>query len=145
MSPLGTILFEGVTDSRHPGPGARGRLLDVKIVTGCASTKIVTKIGSWVRWTFWAERRAAVFRGERDLHSEVGFFGIRLGWGEAIFRRYWRTKGHLRPGAREGGLGHGMQAGVGKWGTREGPGKEESKKEPYTPLLGRNPFTVTPE
>ena len=33
-------LCEGVTDSRHPGPGARGRLLDVKIATTSAFPKI---------------------------------------------------------------------------------------------------------
>ena len=32
---------------------------------------------------------------------------------------------------------------AGRPGTQ--PGKEESKGTPYTPLLGRNPFTVTPE
>ena len=111
-------------------------------------------------------------RGERDLHSEARQTGIRLGWGEAIFRRYWREweKGDLRPSARDRagrpelmnvstsgaagsrpgtGLGHSQGQG---WAARDtardsgrGPGKEEFKKEPYTPLLGRNPFTVTPE
>ena len=108
-------LFEGVTDSRHPGPGARGRLLDVKIVYGGSVPHVAsTEFGSWVRWTFWAERRAGIDRGDRDLHSEARQTRIRLGWGEAIFRRYWRIKGHYRQGPREGGLGHGMQAGVGK-------------------------------
>ncbi len=127
------------------------------------------KIVTWVRWTFWAERRAGIDRGERDLHSEVCFFGIRLGWGEAIFRRYWRTKGHLVPAAWPSGSGalvtllpiewpsgtwvrapHKLGCGDkcwerGSWGQSRQEA-EESKGEPYTqPLLGRNPFTVTPE
>ena len=75
--------FEGVSDSRHLGPGAREGGSAREKMTRVFQAGIVRCLTLSPR----AERRAPIDRGERDIESEVGQPGIRRDFGTCIFTR----------------------------------------------------------
>ena len=75
--------FEGVSDSRHPGPGAREGGSAREKMTQVFQAGMVTCLILSPR----AERRAPIDRGERDIESEPERGRVRRDFGTCIFTR----------------------------------------------------------
>ena len=81
--PFVTTSFEGVTDSRHPGPGARG---------GPEMQKAFALFVRRPFSTFRAEWRAPLDRGRRDLYFEPDRRRFRRGRGDRLLGRGGATR-----------------------------------------------------
>ena len=93
----GGYSFEGVFDSRHPGPGAREGGSAREKMTQVFETIFVTRL----ILSPLAERRAPIDRGERDIESEPESREVRRDFGTCIFTLRKGAKADLNTVVRE--------------------------------------------